>query len=196
MYRKWLFAMCFVPLVHICYATQPSVQLRTLDGARDVESVNNNFRNQADDITKQEERIQALEDGVVSPILAGDNTFTGENTFTGDVKIGGEVVAPLLISAFVKFVGTGTVVIVGDSVNVSSITDFGTGNYRVNFSTPFASVFFTCNVTYGHTSLRVCHEKTDNPPLTTHFEIDCQDVGGGAQDVNKVNVMCIGGLDP
>ena len=44
----------------------------------------------------------------------------------------------LIPTAWVNFNGTSTVAI-RDSENVSSITDSGTGNYRVNFSTNMAN---------------------------------------------------------
>jgi hypothetical protein len=45
-------------------------------------------------------------------------------------------------TAWVNFNGTGTVAI-RDSGNVSSITDNGTGNYRVNFATSMNNANFT-----------------------------------------------------
>lgn len=44
--------------------------------------------------------------------------------------------------AWVNFNGTGTVAIRA-SGNVSSITDLGTGNYRVNFTTAFSDVNYS-----------------------------------------------------
>ena len=53
----------------------------------------------------------------------------------------------LIPTAWVNFNGTGTVAI-RDSENVSSITDSGTGNYRVNFSTAMADSNY-CTVAGG-----------------------------------------------
>lgn len=69
-------------------------------------------------------------------------TWTGIQTFDdGKLKIGSATVAavsgtaPLFLArAWVNFNGTGTVAIRG-SGNVSSITDNGTGDYTVNFTT-------------------------------------------------------------
>jgi hypothetical protein len=47
-----------------------------------------------------------------------------------------------LAKAWVNFNGTGTVAIRG-SFNVSSITDNGTGDYTVNFTTAFANVNYS-----------------------------------------------------
>lgn len=49
--------------------------------------------------------------------------------------------------AWVNFDGTGTVAIQADG-NVASITDNGTGNYTVNFSSSIADANYSCTV--GH----------------------------------------------
>jgi hypothetical protein len=57
--------------------------------------------------------------------------------------------APLyMCRAWVNFNGTGTVSI-RESRNVSSITDNGTGNYTVNFTTAMADANYVANVTAG-----------------------------------------------
>ena len=50
------------------------------------------------------------------------------------------------IKAWVNFNGTGTVAIRG-SLNVSSITDIGTGNYTVNFTTAMTDVNYSTTMT-------------------------------------------------
>ena len=52
--------------------------------------------------------------------------------------------------AWVNFNGTSTVAI-RESGNVSSITDNGTGNYTVNFSTAMPDANYCANITYGNT---------------------------------------------
>jgi uncharacterized protein (AIM24 family) len=55
--------------------------------------------------------------------------------------------APLyMCRAWVNFNGTGTVAIRA-SGNVSSITDDGTGNYTVNFTTALVDTNYSANVT-------------------------------------------------
>jgi len=51
--------------------------------------------------------------------------------------------------AWVNFNGTGTVAI-RSSGNVSSITDNGTGNYTVNFTTAMVDANYCANITYGN----------------------------------------------
>jgi hypothetical protein len=92
------------------------------------------------------------------------------------------------VKAWVNFNGTGTVAIRA-SYNVSSITDNGTGDYTVNFTTAMAdanyAVLGTCNthaptgafdgvqtVTYSTSSIRI---------TTTAYE-------GSESDVTQVNV--------
>ena len=53
--------------------------------------------------------------------------------------------------AWVNFNGTGTVAIRG-SGNVSSITDIGTGTYRVNFTTALPDANYSAQVTSGFAS--------------------------------------------
>ncbi len=58
----------------------------------------------------------------IDTLIAGSGVLATQNGMTGIAK------------AWVNFNGTGTVAIRG-SFNVSSITDNGTGNYTVNFTT-------------------------------------------------------------
>ena len=57
---------------------------------------------------------------------------------TGPISLTGQSAA----KAWVHFDGSGTVS-VRDSLNVSSITDDGTGQYDINFSTNFANTNYT-----------------------------------------------------
>jgi hypothetical protein len=64
---------------------------------------------------------------------------------------GGQPTIDGLAKAWVNFNGTGTVAIRA-SLNVSSITDNGTGDYTVNFTTAFADAnySFALNGRYGN----------------------------------------------
>lgn len=59
---------------------------------------------------------------------------------------GGQPTIDGLARAWVNFNGTGTVAIRA-SLNVSSITDNGTGNYTVNFTTAMPDANYATNVT-------------------------------------------------
>ena len=73
------------------------------------------------------------------------------NTSAGDITItseGGSATQSLqqgLAKAWVNFNGTGTLAI-GDSLNISSVTDAGTGDYDINISNAFASANYSATV--------------------------------------------------
>ena len=70
---------------------------------------------------------------------SGGNNSTPEEIYSGRAK------------AWVNFNGTGTVAI-RVSFNVSSITDNGTGDYTVNFTTALADTNYAAVATSGGTS--------------------------------------------
>jgi hypothetical protein len=79
--------------------------------------------------------------GITTPDLASGPVAGTTANFSGNVTLGSSVLATptgsapaYLCRAWVNFNGTGTVAIRA-SGNVSSITDNGTGNYTVNFTT-------------------------------------------------------------
>lgn len=73
--------------------------------------------------------------------------------------------------AWVNFNGTGTVAI-RQSYNVTSITDIGTGNYRVNFTTAMSDAnyvgVFGCNDNGNTTTM--CY-RTGGTKTTTAFQV-------------------------
>jgi len=74
-----------------------------------------------------------------------------------------EVKAPNTAKAWVNFNGSGTVAI-RDSFNVSSITDNGTGNYTVNFTTNLANANFAVAVSG-------CDSTESEPPTNVGFAV-------------------------
>jgi hypothetical protein len=86
--------------------------------------------------------------------------------------------------AWVNFNGTGTVAIRAAG-NVSSITDNGTGDYTVNFSTAFADANY-CVVTGGTRSdglqSTILGLITTTAPSTTVARVFNKDDGGTAND--------------
>ena len=89
--------------------------------------------------------------------LAGETKFEGATYSRSTFTFQADVIGPQIIQAWVHFVGTGTVVIM-DSVGVSSITDIGTGDYRINLSTPFARAEFLtlCSMGWTTPSIHLC----------------------------------------
>jgi hypothetical protein len=113
--------------------------------------------------------------------VAGTASTAIENAINGSAK------------AWVNFNGTGTVAIRA-SFNVTSITDNGTGDYTVNFTTAFADANYnfvgTCySITTAPTRGFVSNQSTANfTPTTSALRIGCIPVGGGSQDYDVVNV--------
>lgn len=66
------------------------------------------------------------------------STLNVSNISDGSTSVGTSYVVNGSAKAWVNFNGTGTVAI-RESLNVTSITDNGTGNYYANFTTSFAS---------------------------------------------------------
>lgn len=92
--------------------------------------------------------------------------------------------------AWVNFNGQG-VVAIRDSYNVASITDLGTGQYKINFSSAlpdanYCSVFgqaMNSGVTVG------ISPQIDSaaPPTTTYCQIQTYTLGGSGHDFSYVN---------
>jgi hypothetical protein len=76
---------------------------------------------------------------IAAPAVAGTTTLTlpaTTGTMLNDATVG-------VCRAWVNFNGTGTVAIRA-SFNVSSITDNGTGEYTVNFTTAMSDANYSC----------------------------------------------------
>jgi hypothetical protein len=84
-------------------------------------------------------------DGAGLATFTGATTTAGTVTASGDLKFNsgyGSAATAYGCRAWVNFNGTGTVAI-RDSGNVSSITDNGTGDYTVNFTTALVDVNYS-----------------------------------------------------
>lgn len=82
--------------------------------------------------------MSTLRVGTISN-AAGSQSTSAENVINGSAK------------AWVNFNGTGTVAIRA-SYNVTSITDNGTGDYTVNFTTAMPDANYCADVSCGQTS--------------------------------------------
>jgi len=116
---------------------------------------------------------------------------------TSNLKIDGAA------KAWVNFNGTGTVAI-RDDLNVSSITDNGTGDYTINFATAMANANYAVCASTGLNSTGnfwqtiYVNVQTNSPytqaPTTSAFRI-CSSHGGVANnldDNDRVNVSVFG----
>ena len=96
----------------------------------------------------------------------------------------------LIPAAWVNFNGTSTVAI-GDSENVSSITDNGTGRYAVNFITAMVSINYSAciNVGQGGNKAAMC-----NTLLTTSVGAFTQQMTTATYtDYDTVMLIVMGG---
>lgn len=73
---------------------------------------------------------------VITTLSDGTNSTSSTNCIQGSAK------------AWVNFTGTGTVTING-SFNVSSITDNGTGDYTINFTTAMPNTTYSIQISAG-----------------------------------------------
>ena len=106
---------------------------------------------------------------------SGNNNSTPEEINQGRAK------------AWVNFDGIGTVAI-RDSLNVSSITDNGTGNYTIAFTTAMANtnycVLTTCAYATGTTESMFTTVNGDALFTTGGFNAKSRDDGGTLRDVS------------
>lgn len=90
-----------------------------------------------------------------------------------------------LCRAWVNFNGTGTVAIRA-SFNVSSITDNGTGDYTVNFTTALPDANYAA--VFGTENSPIIRISTSAAPSTTALRIVTTGTGGAGTDVPYNNV--------
>ena len=104
---------------------------------------------------------------------------------------GGQPTIDGLAKAWVNFNGTGTVAIRA-SLNVSSITDNGTGDYTVNFTTALADANYAVEAT-GNTNVTTGGANFFNAPAyqapsTSAVRLATFNQGGSNTDMQYVNV--------
>jgi hypothetical protein len=94
--------------------------------------------------------------------------------------------------AWVNFNGTGTVAI-RSSYNVSSITDNGTGNYTVNFSTALSDANYSFSLTAGTISGNyLAATPYTNNPTTTQLQFNTVNFSSSTVDALYVTVSVFG----
>lgn len=92
-----------------------------------------------------------------------------------------------LCRAWVNFNGTGTIAING-SFNVSSITDNGTGNYTVNFTTALPDANYAVETACIATSAVAPRHTQYNTLTTSSVVVYCCDTAGGVADPTSFSV--------
>ena len=89
--------------------------------------------------------------------------------------------------AWVNFDGTGTVAIRA-SGNVTSITDNGTGEYTVNFTTAMPDRNYAVVQGAGNTSANACYLTVWNTPAVGSVRLLCRSDAATTIDANECNV--------
>ena len=93
--------------------------------------------------------------------------------------------------AWVSFSGSGTPSI-NDDFNVSSITDNGTGQFTVNFTSSMANNDYACLITTQAGLSAYGFGTGDNTINTGNVKIFCITHTGGTQDVSHCSVSIFG----
>ena len=140
--------------------------------------------------------------GITTPDLESAGPVTGTTaSFSGNVTLGSAVLATPAGSApsytcraWVNFNGTGTVAIRA-SGNVSSITDNGTGDYTVNFTTAMPDTAFSFCGTAGYESSvnTACGTACMFTRTTSSIRFGTRNAptGGSAADYESVNIAVV-----
>lgn len=93
---------------------------------------------------------------------------------------------PGVAKGWVRFDGTATSVTSGAAYNVTSITDNGTGNYTVFWSTPFSSATYAPVAGASLNNLRIASVSSNSVQLIT------LDLSGTAADASIVTLIAFG----
>jgi len=99
------------------------------------------------------------------------------------VAVGGDSVETRLCRAWVNFNGTG-VVAIRASYNVSSITDNGTGNYTINFTTALPDANYSAVGSAGSANNNIGDRQLSTYPINTS---SCKAISGQTASVNVYN---------
>jgi hypothetical protein len=91
------------------------------------------------------------------------------------------------VKAWVNFNGTGTVAIRA-AFNVSSITDNGTGDYTVNFTTAMPDANYGFGVMVGSFAVSNGYATQPNPSTTSFRFVALNSTGTAAQDFTQIGV--------
>jgi hypothetical protein len=125
------------------------------------------------------------------------STIISANVSDGTLSIPTTFVTNGSAKAWVNFNGTGTVAI-RDSLNVASLTDNGTGDYTVNFSSAFGAGNYAATTsqgrgTSGTDNLSIIGPIT-NDPSASAFRVVTINFGGSNTDAGYVYLLAHGDL--
>ena len=136
------------------------------------------------------DRTIDLPDAAGTVFVSGQAVTATTGNFSGDVTLGSSVLATpsgsapaYLCRAWVNFDGTGTPAIRA-SGNVSSITDNGTGDYTVNFTTAMPDA----NYAGIGTAATLLYSGVQGTPTASAFRLSARDAAGTLTDSAFMNV--------
>lgn len=118
------------------------------------------------------------------------STLVAQTISNGTVSTSSENVIQGSAKAWVNFNGTGTVAI-RSSYNVSSITDNGTGDYTINFTTAMPNANYTAvgncstNNSFSVQFVSMFNSAVSNnnvAPTTSGFRLSTRESGGSGRD--------------
>jgi hypothetical protein len=131
-----------------------------------------------------------LNTGAVTPakISTGGPSWDGAGNLAFNSGYGSNATA-YGCRAWVNFNGTGTVTIRA-SGNVSSITDNGTGDYTVNFTTALTDANYCVSALAGYNNFISAIVRLDDSPAqtTTALKLECSEGTGALADTPQFNV--------
>lgn len=121
---------------------------------------------------------------VVSSAAANTATNTKISFVEPNRVVTADVAGPGLCKAWVLFNGIGTVAIRG-AFNVSSVTDLGTGSYRINFTQAMSDDNYSavCGTPSHNTRVPSSGSKT-----ASYADILCNNSANAANDVDNIGV--------
>jgi hypothetical protein len=117
---------------------------------------------------------------------------TGVFNITGSLTVNGSAVGGETASVWVNFNGTGTVAI-RDDYNVSSITDNGTGDYTVNFTSSLANTNYSFTTASGKNAAGQFPVTVEISVSTSNIRVQNSNLGAALVDNDRVCIHIFGG---
>jgi hypothetical protein len=128
--------------------------------------------------------------------IAFDTLTTSDSVNTNTEKsINTSYIFNGVSKAWVEYDGTASGATIGDSFNVSSTDDDGTGDYGVNFTNAMGNANYTCTFGDGEgSSTSGLRFLIDAGSATSAQELYARNVSNSAQDVDAASVVIHGDL--
>ena len=128
--------------------------------------------------------------------IAFDTLTTSDSANTNTEKsINTSYIFNGVAKAWVEYDGTASGATIGDSFNVSSTDDDGTGDYGVNFTNAMGNANYTCTFGDGEgSSTSGLRFLIDAGSATSAQELYARNVSNSAQDVDAASVVIHGDL--